>query len=552
MTKKIRPIQTTTFDLVQIAALLFIPLIISISLYKIIPIQNVDALSIVSVTASLNVILWILIILQIIANYSLIKSFSFRIVVQINLLILLVYIVSFKILIKALTLKGTPLPSSDIRGDLLAVFNLATMAESGYWSGSSYPPLWPSVIGNLARILDVYVLALFKPAEFVILILAPILILFVWRLILNPVAALVITLNQTLLTNFDYKNLTLNLIIPLFIYTIIKIREPTISGKFRFFALGFVLGFISLSYFGYIYWLLPMLIAGVLLAFFSKDREKYLQRHALLYLGLAAGLGPVIYYRLIENINVYYVIIIGLFLISLFSKNFIFLGKLLNIFINIGIFLALLVALLTFRAGDTWVEGGIEKNDPTVKSIISLSQTNLVIFLLVIFAFLLLILFKKDLTIILILIGVYVSSATFMYFIASQMQVTSRVDLWPRALEVQGYALILIYLFLFLFLLEGLITKNNLIKYFNLSHINLFYLMTFILFFVGSYLVSTLGSTAHASMPYHSFTGAWYAHQGCSNPHEDPMLSKVFEFNPGIQNFLRENCSAVNWSPIPN
>lgn len=552
MTKSIRQIQTTRFDFVQIAALLFIPLIISISLYRIIPIQNVNALSIVSVTALLNVILWIIIILQMIANYPLIKSFSFRIVVQINLFILLIYIVSFKILIKALALKGTPLPSSDIRGDLLAVFNLATMAESGYWSGHGYPPLWPSVIGNLARILDVYVLSLFKPAEFVILIVAPILILFVWRLILNPIIALVITVNQTLLTNFDYKNLTLNLIIPLFIYSIMKIKEPTISGKFRFLALGFVLGFISLSYFGYIYWLLPMLIAGVLLAFFSKEREKYLQRHAHLYLGLAAGLGPVIYYRLIENIFVYYVIIIGLFLISLFSKNLTAFGKLLHIFINIGIFLALLFALLTFRAGDTWVEGGIEKNDPTVKSIIGLSQTNLLIFLLVIFAFLLLILFKKDVTIILILIGVYVSSATFMYFIASQMQVTSRVDLWPRALEVQGYAIILICLFLFLFLLEGLITENNLIKYFNLSHINLFYLMTFILFFIGSYLVGSLGSTAHASMPYHSFTGAWYAHQGCSNPHEDPMLSKVFEFNPGIQNFLRENCSAVNWPPIPN
>jgi hypothetical protein len=176
----------------------------------------------------------------------------------------------------------------------------------------------------------------------------------------------------------------------------------------------------------------------------------------------------------------------------------------------------------------------------------------LAIFLLVIFAFLILILLKKDITIILILIAIYLSSATFMYFIASQMQITSRVDLWPRALEVQGYALILIFLFLFLFLIEGLITENNLIKYLNLSHINLFYLMTFILFFIGSYLVSSLGSTTHASMPYHSFTGAWYAHQGCSNPHEDPMLSKVFESNPDIQNFLRENCSAVNWPPIPN
>jgi hypothetical protein len=52
-------------------------------------------------------------------------------------------------------------------------------------------------------------------------------------------------------------------------------------------------------------------------------------------------------------------------------------------------------------------------------------------------------------------------------------------------------------------------------------------------------------------MPYHAFTGAWFAHQGCSNPHEDPMLSKVFENNADIQEFLRQNCPNVSWPAIP-
>jgi hypothetical protein len=55
----------------------------------------------------------------------------------------------------------------------------------------------------------------------------------------------------------------------------------------------------------------------------------------------------------------------------------------------------------------------------------------------------------------------------------------------------------------------------------------------------------------HGSMPIQGFNGAWFAHQGCSNPHEDPMLSKVFENFPEIQNFLRKNCSNVNWPVIP-
>jgi uncharacterized membrane protein SpoIIM required for sporulation len=140
-----------------------------------------------------------------------------------------------------------------------------------------------------------------------------------------------------------------------------------------------------------------------------------------------------------------------------------------------------------------------------------------------------------------------------MYLISSQMQITNRVDLWPRALEVQAYARDLIFLLLFLFLIEGIITKKELVKYFNLGNKNLFYLTAFALFFVGSFLVGSLGAFTHSSMPYHGpqKAWAWYAHQGCSNPHEDPMLSKVFENNSDVQYFLRENCSSVNWPIIP-
>ena len=139
-----------------------------------------------------------------------------------------------------------------------------------------------------------------------------------------------------------------------------------------------------------------------------------------------------------------------------------------------------------------------------------------------------------------------------MYFIASQMQVTSRVDLWPRAHEVQGYALNLIFLVITLLIIEIVLNEVNFKKYLELSRQNLYYLTSCILFILGSYLVGSLGSSAHRSMPYHAFSPAWFAHQGCSNPHEDPMLSKVFETHPDIQAFLRDNCSSVDWPVIPN
>ena len=160
--------------------------------------------------------------------------------------------------------------------------------------------------------------------------------------------------------------------------------------------------------------------------------------------------------------------------------------------------------------------------------------------------------YRKDFTVIMILTGFYLSSAVFMYFIASQMQVTSRVDLWPRAQEVQGYALNLIFLIIILYICDIVLKEPNLKKYLEFSNRNLYYLVSFILFILGSYLVSSLGASAHRSMPYHAFNPAWYAHQGCSNPHEDPMLSKVFETYPDIQAFLRDNCSSVDWPVIPN
>jgi hypothetical protein len=548
-----RQITNPKFLLIQIFILFALPAVMAFFLYHKIPIQNLNPLSIVSVTATINLILWILIALQVILNYPLIRKFSLKFIVEINLFLLLIYVITFKILSKALSLKGTPLPGSDIRGDLLAIVNMAKIAERQYWSDSSYPPLWPTIIGNLARTLDVHVLSLFKPAEFVVLIIAPILVLFVWRLILKPWMALVIAINQTLNFSFDYKTLTLNLFIPILIFIIIEIKKGVENSFLKFFVLGFLIGIILLMYFGYLYWLIPFLLLSILLIIFSKNRKKYIQRHTNLYLGLSAGLGPVVlvHLRSLESIYFYYLTLAVITIISFILQKNKLLRKLFDSVITLGIFLGLSAALLWLRAKDTWVEGGIEKDDPTVKSIISLSGVNLLLFLIIVVGFYLIVMNTIDLTPIFSLIGFYVSSTIFMYLIAGQMQITSRVDLWPRALEVQRYTLNLVFLLIFIFVVEVLLKRYDLRSFINLNNQNIFYLISFILFISGSYLVSSLGSSTHSSMPYHAFTGAWFAHQGCTNPHEDPMLSKVFEYNPDIQTFLRENCSLADWPAIP-
>jgi hypothetical protein len=472
------------------------------------------------------------------------------------LLFILIYVSAVKILIKALSLKGTPLPGSDIRGDLLNIVNLAKIAQRQYWSGGpnfifpegGYPPVWPSLIGNIAGLLDRHVLSIFKPAEFLLLLISPVIVLYIWRLILENWMALVVATSQTLIYDFSYKTITLNVLIPGLIFIVLKIKD---SSPNKVFIYGIFLGVVSMTYFGYIYWLIPLMLTIIPLILFSKDREKYINLHTHLYLGLGIGLGPVIYFRVTSEIAFYYFILFVVYLLLFLFKNNKSILRIILSFTTLGMFLGLLWALFYFRTLDSWIYDDIDKKDPTVDSIISLNGMGIFIFLAIIIGLYFIIEQKNQISTLFMLVGIYISSSIFMYFIASQMQITGRVDLWPRSLEVQQISLTLIYLLLFLFIFDKFHKEKLINKFFEPNSRNYFYLTSFGLFILGSFLVSSLGSHAHASMPYHAFNAAWFAHQGCSNPHEDPMLAKVFESNPDIQEFLRENCSSVVWAEIP-
>ena len=545
-----------SLDLFQIFLLLFVPVFISLIAYRIIPIENVEPTSIVSATSAINAILWTLIVTQVIINYPLIRNYSLNLVLQINLLFILIYVSAVKILIKALSLKGTPLPGSDIRGDLLNIVNLAKIAQRQYWSGGpnfifpegGYPPVWPSLIGNIAGLLDRHVLSIFKPAEFLLLLISPVIVLYIWRLILENWMALVVATSQTLIYDFSYKTITLNVLIPGLIFIVLKIKD---SSPNKVFIYGIFLGVVSMTYFGYIYWLIPLMLTIIPLILFSKDREKYINLHTHLYLGLGIGLGPVIYFRVTSEIAFYYFILFVVYLLLFLFKNNKSILRIILSFTTLGMFLGLLWALFYFRTLDSWIYDDIDKKDPTVDSIISLNGMGIFIFLAIIIGLYFIIEQKNQISTLFMLVGIYISSSIFMYFIASQMQITGRVDLWPRSLEVQQISLTLIYLLLFLFIFDKFHKEKLINKFFEPNSRNYFYLTSFGLFILGSFLVSSLGSHAHASMPYHAFNAAWFAHQGCSNPHEDPMLAKVFESNPDIQEFLRENCSSVVWAEIP-
>jgi hypothetical protein len=538
--------------IIDIVVLILIPIILGYILYSIIPINNFEPLSVVSVTSSVNLLIWIGIIIQILVSIYLFKNKNLEQLLNFNLYISLIYITTTKLLIEGLALKGTPLPDSDIRGDLLAIVQLAQNAEKNLWSGSGYPPVWPTIIGNIARILDIHVLAIFKPAELILLAVSPFLIFLTWKLILKSWMALTITIFQTLSSSFNYKNLALNILIPFIIFVIISaVNQMNINIKIRlkYLIYGISIGLISLMYFGYLYWLTPFLILLTVLSFFGKNRSLLIEIQLLVFLGIALAIIPIIYpLTQLKMSNLYLVILITiLFLITnsqLKGRNFINLaGSTIIIFV-------LLIILFDYRANDEWFEGGIEQNNPTLNPILPFDNYKVIfilLFLYLIYRFI----SKKEYYIYLqILIAIYLSSTFFMYLIASQMQISKRVDLWPRATEIQSYVLSLTSILIIILILENIFEKISIQTSYDENPVRIQFIYLFAMLIIGSYFVSNLGNQTYAVMPTQTFNGAWYAHQGCSNPHKDPMLAKVFENYPDIQKFLRSNCSSVNWPEV--
>ena len=543
-------------QIVNLTTFLIIPIISAFLLYENIPIANKNALSVVSITALINFILWALFVVQIFINFVLLSNNKYHRVLLFNLYFILVSLLTFKILIKALSLKGTPLPGSDIRGDLLTIYQISLNAQNDFFSGGGYPPAWPTLIGNFANFLNVNVLSIFKPAEIFLLSIAPFLVYLSWRLVFEQWISLVIVIFQTVITNYDYKNLVLNIIIPVILFLFIKNLDKNSSEKknrFYNFGSGCLIGLVSLFYYGYLYWLIPFFILTIFISYFNNQRTKLIEAQNYVYLGLALGITPAVYDRLSSNIfHTYIFLLLAIAVFEVVKKiKSKYIYKSLNLIASLVMLIVLISAFFALRTGDTWAEGGVERDNPTTGAIFQFLGANA--FILIGFIIVLYLVIKKSMFLIPIFtLGViYFSSSFFMYFIASQMQSRKQINLWPRAAEVQYYSMPLIILIICIATIKILIEKYQIKQsLFEEKSKNTAFIGA-VLFFFYSFFVNNLGSQMHGSMPIHSFNGAWFAHQGCSNPHEDPMLSKVFENFPEIQNFLRENCSSVNWPVIP-
>jgi hypothetical protein len=142
---------------------------------------------------------------------------------------------------------------------------------------------------------------------------------------------------------------------------------------------------------------------------------------------------------------------------------------------------------------------------------------------------------------ILVLSTTFISSALMMFWFAAQMEITGKVELFPRAGGTFGFAwTVLTFIGLFAILTSSYFYEF--IKYVwpkDLSRINTIILTLVLILPIAAIHARTLSEVQDGIFPIGE-NGAWLAYRACDTPHEDPMLAKVFEENPFIQEFLRE------------
>jgi len=533
-------------------------ILLSYLFYKTILINNFNEMSIVSATASLQVWIWFSYLILIVLFYFGVRKMEFEQLLEYALIYILTIIVSITVSATAMSLKGTPLASGDIRGDLLGMVDFAQYAKEHGWSGDLrasgdfYPPVWTTIVGNLARILNLDAIEIYKPAEFILLIIGPLATLYIWKKLTPSWVALLISIFFASTQVYYWKNIPLHLLIPLIIISLKRVsslienRKSIILDHLH----GFVIGLLILTYFGNFWWGILFMMGISLVTLFTKNRTTFLKRQTIFYLTAGTSLIPPTIGSILEiSIPLLYTIFIAMIIINLGIENY-SIAKFKNLFIGTLIPIAYVIAFVTFRTNDDWFEGDVASANPTLKMPFSFDGVNLLFILLFLVIFVIALQIDWFRSTAIILVGFCISALLMRYFIASRMQVTNLVDLWPRSSELFNYTFNLIILLAVLAVGQvalALIYSNNSFNFIHLKSNHILYSLILVMFILFGSISNSLGDRIYGSMPINTFNGAWFAHKGCSNPHEDPMLAKVFETRPYIQDYLRKECWGKNW-----
>ena len=453
-----------------------------------------------------------------------------------------------------LALSKVPLPPGDIRGDNGALLSgMMRAAETG-WSGNSYPPVWLSLVGNIARIFGEPVLEIWKPVFLISVVLLPGLVLLAWRQAFNPIAAAAVTFLFTFGT-IEWKGIANLVMTAMFIaiaFEISNSKSSSFSFNPKLFAYGLIFGLSALTYYGYLWWSLLAITVLIVSLWFRKNREYLLIKvldaglGAILILG-PSQLGP----RLNLSGLMFILIIVSSIILRILVQRTNFICGVLGYLTGLSIPVAVIYILFSSTINDEWFYPELEIN-PVPNLGLGFNTSGIFFILITLVGLILAFSELRFRSAILVMATSFISAALMMFWWAARMEVTDKVELFPRAAGTFGFAWSVLTLIALIAILTSTYFSDFIRRVWpkKLSQVNNIFLTLVLLLPIVAIHARTLSEAQDGIFPIGE-NGVWLAYRACDNPHEDPMLAKVFEESPFIQDFLRENCPNVDWPVIP-
>ena len=252
----------------------------------------------------------------------------------------------------------------------------------------------------------------------------------------------------------------------------------------------------------------------------------------------------------LSGITVVTLVLLLIFLRVLSQKNNFISGSLGYL---TGLIAPTAVVFIVFTSGvnDTWFEDYMS-NNPTPNLGFGFNASGILFFLITIFGLIIAYNHKRYRSAILVLTTTFISSALMMFWFAARLEVTGKVELFPRAAGTFSFSWTVLSFIALFAILKSDYLKKLFIKIWpgGLSRAqNVFLVLVILLPLVVTH--GRILSDSQRSIFPRAENAEWQAYRACDNPHEDPMLAKVFEEQPFIQKYLRDNCPKVDWSATP-
>jgi hypothetical protein len=339
-----------------------------------------------------------------------------------------------------IALSKTPLYFGQWHGDLGRHVMAAVEASQNGFPLSSYPPLWPTIVGNLCQIFgwDIYF-----AYKYINLLAQPIFFALT-LIILQKVFPAILAESIAVLYVFSFTNdswkfigeLWTQLFILLLIVKLSSERHENrnLKTKFKNWFLGIGFGLSVSMYYGRLWWIALSISIALLLTNLVGKRSVHIQLSVIEF--SAGALIPIVPFFLgkrlgISNLEIYVVLVtMTILMLIRIPKT---LEKAFGVLSSFIISISILYLITKLKTGDNYFYA-----DTTGNMIPKLIPTELPIFIFLVSLVLvgiILLINQSNLLLyqVVFLISNILSALLMMLFLAYKMYETKMVELWPRA-----------------------------------------------------------------------------------------------------------------------